>query len=51
MCHVPPHLKYGAAIPCEITDTFKYDVNLEKMKKCIAFTCIEYNLFSLITYC
>jgi len=46
------YVTYVAVIPCEITDTFKYDANLEKMKtKCIDFASTEYNLSSLVTYC
>jgi len=31
--YISPHLKYVAALPCEITDTFRYDTNLEENKK------------------
>jgi len=32
------HLKFVAALLCEVTDTFKYDANVEKMKtKCTDF--------------
>jgi len=38
--HISPHLKYVAALLCEITDTFKYDYSLEENENKMYWFCM-----------
>jgi len=49
--YILPHLKCVAALPCEVTDAFKYAVNMEENENKMHWICMYWTqLFSLVLY-